>query len=138
MAYNHRTKVTDRPRQRAIVMLASTLIGWVAIYQLVVWWRSDATLKLERPPQFHVDLDDAGIEELLLLPDVGEKTARSWRKSLDDSPMLPPRTAKEIEALPSVGPIRAEKLSPFLLESDGSIMESLEAINTPSRPTKKP
>ena len=119
-------------------MLASTLIGWVAIYQLVVWWRSDAAPLLDHPPQFRVDLDDAGLDELQLLPDVGEKTAQSWRNSLDNSPMLPPRTTKDLEALPSVGPIRAEKLSPFLIESDERIIGNPESFKTPFGPTKKP
>ncbi len=125
------TKTTDRPRQRAMVMVASTIIGWVALYQFVVWCRTESEPVLRVPPELLVDLETASLEELQLLPDIGEKTAQAWRQTLDEAPSLTPQTTKELEALPAVGPVRSSKLAPYLIESEMRTMQS----ESPSKTT---
>jgi len=132
-----KTKTTDRPRQRALVMVASTLIGWVALYQFVVWFRSEPEPVLKVPPVLLVDLETASLEELQLLPDIGEKTAQAWRQTLDEAPSLTPQTVKELEALPAVGPVRSNKLAPYLIDSEARTMQ-LESPSKPSSETLNP
>ena len=122
----HSRKI-NRPQRRAMISLAACFIGWIALVQVKNWWSSDLLRALDHPPQLFIELHTASEEELQLLPDVGEKTAKTWRRTLDESPFLSPRHAKELESLPAVGPIRSSKLAPFLVESDSRSITSLDS-----------
>ena len=114
----NRKRRLDRPRQRAILTLATLTLGWILYYEVDSRWDDQPSTDLTRPPQFFVDLQSADESELQLLPNVGKKTAHAWRETLDSAPASPPRHAQELEGLPYVGPIRSSQLSPYLVESE--------------------
>ncbi|MDZ4852384.1 MAG: hypothetical protein SGI77_24110 [Pirellulaceae bacterium] len=111
-----RERTCDRHRKRSLVFVALGLICWIAIYQLGAFSQPDPSKELNLPPQLWVDLQTASEEELQLLPDVGAKTAKAWRQSLDDDQLAVPRNTEALESLPSVGFIRSRKLAPYLIE----------------------
>ncbi len=113
----NRAKKVSRPRRQAMVIIATVLMGWIAFYQIGIQWRANTSSSLDHPPRLFVDLKTASEAELQLLPEIGQKTAHAWRETLDESISPTPRIAKELEALPNVGPIRSSKLAPFLVDS---------------------
>ena len=121
-----------------MVTIATLLIVWVMFYQARLLWFSKTTPELDRPPQFFVDLKTASEEELRLLPDIGKKTARAWRQTLDASKSQAPRDAKELQDLPNVGPIRSSKLAPFLVESELRSTASNHSAVDKSRSSEDP
>ncbi len=121
-----------------MVTLACILFGWVAFYQVGIWRTLESSSRLDHPPELFVDLQTASEEELQLLPDVGKKTARAWRNKLDESFVVPPRSAKELEALPNIGPIRSSKLAPYLVELEAHSTSSLDPSVQSGRPLANP
>jgi hypothetical protein len=103
-----------------MVTVATVLILWVVFYEVGTLWQGNPSSALDHPPQLFVDLEAASDEELQLLPDVGPKTARAWRATLDDSTLPLTRVARDLEVLPNVGPVRSLKLAPFLVESESA------------------
>jgi len=61
---------------------------------------------LVHPPSFITEIPNATNEEWMLLPGVGEKTASTWRNDL--API------ESLEDLHGVGPVRAERLEPYV------------------------
>lgn len=131
----NRTRTAGLPRRQAMITVATVLILWVVFYQVGVQWRASASSDLVHPPRFFVDLGMASEAELQLLPDIGQKTAHAWRETLDESLSTVPRVAKDLEALPNVGPIRASKLAPFLVESDTRSTSKPDSSIDTSRPS---
>jgi DNA uptake protein ComE-like DNA-binding protein len=113
----NRNRVNNRHRQQAMVMVATILILWVAIYQVGLILQGSGTNELDHPPRLFVELEAASEEELQLLPDVGPKTARAWKETLSQSLSPAARDTNDLEALPKVGPVRSARLAPFLVEA---------------------
>lgn len=68
-------------------------------------------------PQFFVDIHTADENELRLLPGIGPTTAQRWieQRELGRVPKL--ESPRDLESLPLVGPLRAEQLAPYLIET---------------------
>jgi len=134
----NRTKTISRPQRQAMITVATALVGWVAFYQVGIQWRANASSNLDHPPVLFVDLKTASEAELQLLPEIGRKTAHAWRETLDESLPSTPLIAKELEALPNVGPIRSNKLAPFLVDSDARPANGDASSIKTNRPSANP
>lgn len=91
------------------------MIGWLAfvgLYRLKVSSIQSAKITSKWRPHFSAQLDQGDQRELDVLPGVGQRTAQKWIEDLSD---LELRSKEDLEQLSGIGPVRAEKLAPFLL-----------------------
>ena len=86
------------------------LIGLAILFSLASYLLQRSPVRtsesLVNPPKFITEIPNASNEEWMLLPGVGEKTASTWRQ--DSAPI------ESLEDLHGVGPIRAERLEPYV------------------------
>ena len=86
------------------------LVGLAILFSLASYLLQRSPVRtsesLVHPPRFITEIPNASNEEWMLLPGVGEKTASKWRND--------PATIESLEDLHGVGPVRAERLEPYV------------------------
>ncbi len=124
---------TSRAANQRLAM--GCLAGLAMVFSIVSYLLQGVPVRapesLVHPPRFLTEIPSAPNEEWMLLPGVGEKTASMWRN--ESGPM------NSLEDLHGVGPVRAERLKPYVSNlAPQSKEHALKSKKTNPSPTKVP